>query len=138
MGGRKPVHLPARSRRPADICDERPTPDRAATDVYGWWLDPTRILGAAGLFTVGLRPAYIIHDWLFEQHHCRYSGWAEVSFEDSARILGEVIDTLMLKGDVPPNPEARSLIVWMRDVPGVSDHLEGFGQDGRVVGRLIA
>jgi hypothetical protein len=58
----------------------------------------------------GYGPAYIVHDWLFEQHHCRYSGWTEVSFEDSARILGEVIDTLMRKGDVPPNPEARYLI----------------------------
>jgi hypothetical protein len=58
----------------------------------------------------GYGPAYIIHDWLFEQHHCRYPGWEDISFHDSARLLGEGIDTLMKEGDVPPNPEARYLI----------------------------
>jgi hypothetical protein len=58
----------------------------------------------------GYGPAYIIHDWLFEQHHCRYEGWTEISFEDSARILGETIDTLVARGDVAPNPVARQLI----------------------------
>src|SRR5215217_3630733 len=30
------------------------------------------------------------------------------------------------------------LSVWMRDVLGSCDHPEGVGQDGRVVGRLVA
>jgi hypothetical protein len=63
-----------------------------------------------GLSPWGYGPAYIIHDWLFEQHHCRYPGWETVTFDDSARILGEVIDTLMNRGDAPRNPEARILI----------------------------
>src|SRR5829696_3393046 len=32
----------------------------------------------------------------------------------------------------------RGLCVWMRDVLGSCDHPEGVGQDGRVVGRLMA
>lgn len=63
-----------------------------------------------GLSPWGYGPAYVVHDWLFEQHRCLYQGWEEITFSDSARILGEVIDTLMKRGDVPPNHEARSLI----------------------------
>jgi hypothetical protein len=58
----------------------------------------------------GYAPAYIVHDWLFEQHHCNYAGAEEISFDDSARILGEVIDTVMRLGLAPMNPPARSLI----------------------------
>lgn len=58
----------------------------------------------------GYGPAYIIHDWLFEQHHCNYPGADQITFDDSARILGEVIDTLMRDGWVPRNPQARALI----------------------------
>lgn len=58
----------------------------------------------------GYGPAYIVHDWLFEQHRCGYPGADQISFDDSARILGEVIDTLMREGMVPRNPEARGLI----------------------------
>ena len=58
----------------------------------------------------GYGPAYIIHDWLFEQHHCGYPGAEQISFDDSARILGEVIDTLMRVGLVPLDAQARALI----------------------------
>ena len=40
-------------------------------------------------------PGYVIHDWLFEQHHCRKPGWEQVDFPRSARILAEAIKTQM-------------------------------------------
>jgi hypothetical protein len=85
----------------------RVVPGRMYTD--GGSIPPV-FWAAQGFSPWGYGPAYIIHDWLFEQHHCRYAGWEEISFADSARILGEVIDTLMTKGDVPPNPTARNMI----------------------------
>ncbi|WP_430911796.1 DUF1353 domain-containing protein [Methylobacterium sp. sgz302541] len=71
---------------------------------------PPMLWGVRGFSPWGYGPAYIVHDWLFVQHHCKIGDWQSVSFEDSARILGEVIDTLVRDGRVPPNPEARSLI----------------------------
>ena len=43
-------------------------------------------------------PAYIIHDWLFEQHHCKLS---DSSFEESATVLAEAIKTIMESGKAP-------------------------------------
>jgi hypothetical protein len=51
----------------------------------------------------GIGPAYIIHDWLFMAHHCNTSGYDQVHFEDSARIMGETIKTLMESQIVPKN-----------------------------------
>src|SRR5262245_17632462 len=34
----------------------------------------------------GYAPSYIIHDWLFEAHHCSIPEYNEISFDDSARI----------------------------------------------------
>lgn len=49
----------------------------------------------------GIGPAYIIHDWLFMAHHCGTTGYEQVDFEDSARIMGESIKTLMEAHVVP-------------------------------------
>jgi hypothetical protein len=46
-------------------------------------------------------PAYIIHDWLFMAHHCNTPGYEQVSFDDSARIMGASIKTLMEADTVP-------------------------------------
>lgn len=86
---------------------KRIVPERMYTD--GGSIPPI-FWGLRGFSPWGYGPAYIIHDWLFEQHHCQYDGWQNISFDDSARILGEVIDTLIAKGDVPPNSQARVLI----------------------------
>ena len=40
---------------------------------------PPVFWGAPGLSPWGYGPAYIIHDWLFDQHHCKYAGWESVS-----------------------------------------------------------
>lgn len=52
-----------------------------------------------GLSPWGYAPAYMIHDWLFTAHHCivdgenskRFDQVRNVSFKDSAKILGEAI-----------------------------------------------
>ena len=49
----------------------------------------------------GLGPAYIIHDWLFDAHHCNLQGHEDITFKDSARLMGESIKTLMETERVP-------------------------------------
>jgi len=54
-------------------------------------------------------PGYIIHDWLFHQHHCKIGNWSEISFEDSAVVLAEAIKTQMEKA---PPPQRDAQVVW--------------------------
>ncbi len=86
---------------------QRIRPQRIYTDggtiPPAFWVVP-------GLFPWEYAPAYVVHDWLFRQHHCRYAGHSDVSFEDSARILDEVMDTLERRGLVSRNPRGRALI----------------------------
>ena len=48
----------------------------------------------------GYAPGYIIHDWVFEAHRC---GNDDISFEESAVILGDAIKTLMENDCAPKN-----------------------------------
>jgi len=43
----------------------------------------------------GYGPAFIIHDWLFTIQNCQLPGHREYSFDDSAKIMSEVIRTLI-------------------------------------------
>jgi hypothetical protein len=52
-------------------------------------------------------PGYIIHDWLFEQHHCKEGDWQTVTFERSAEILAEAIKTQMEAAN-----KSDSTLVW--------------------------
>lgn len=67
---------------------------------------PPVFWGVPGLSPWGYAPGYMVHDWLFEMHHCRYPGYEAISFQDSARILSETIKTLMIQNKVPANPGA--------------------------------
>ncbi|WP_245294598.1 DUF1353 domain-containing protein [Rhizobium anhuiense] len=66
----------------------------------------------------GYAPAYMVHDWLFTAHHCLeagkkdpvYMAVADVGFDDSGRILGEAIQTLMAKKVVSKNDVAKTAI----------------------------
>ena len=52
-----------------------------------------------GLSPWGLGPAYIIHDWLFQAHRCRYPvPEADFSFKQSALALAEVGKALIASG----------------------------------------
>jgi len=56
---------------------------------------PRLFWGVPGYSPWGYAPAYIVHDWLFAAHHCALPAYADVTFDDSARVLAEAIKTLM-------------------------------------------
>lgn len=63
----------------------------------------------------GYGPAFIVHDWLFEQRHCRIP--PERSLEEAAAIMGEAIKTLVLAGGGPQPHEVlvvRSMLEAVR------------------------
>lgn len=66
----------------------------------------------------GYAPAYMVHDWLFTAHHCLkdgktdpiYQATADIEFDESGRILGEAIQTLMAERVVSENDVAKNAI----------------------------
>jgi hypothetical protein len=68
----------------------------------------------------GYAPAYMIHDWLFTARHCivdrqsnaDYDRLKNVTFEDSAVILGEAIRGLVEANQVKRNDVAGGTITW--------------------------
>lgn len=73
-----------------------------------------------GLSPWGYAPAYMIHDWIFTAHHCKvdnpdskiYDEIEGVRFEDSIRILGEGIQTLVATKLVNQDDVAANAITW--------------------------
>ncbi|MCP4409310.1 MAG: DUF1353 domain-containing protein [Gammaproteobacteria bacterium] len=60
-----------------------------------------KVLHSIGDFTPwGYGPAYIIHDWLFVAYKCGIQPDDDVSFEESAEMIAEMIKTLMETGFV--------------------------------------
>jgi hypothetical protein len=65
----------------------------------------------AGFSPWGYAPAYMIHDWIFVGRHClvddidtaRFQSLKNISFDESALILAEVIKTLIETKKVPKN-----------------------------------
>jgi hypothetical protein len=66
----------------------------------------------------GFGPAYVIHDWIFYGHHCvvdgrndgRFNDVKDITFDESALILAQVIKTLVDHGQVPENAFATDII----------------------------
>lgn len=56
---------------------------------------PRLFWSASGLGPWDFAPGYIVHDWLFEQHHCKFDGWERLDFERSASLLAEAMKTQM-------------------------------------------
>jgi len=71
---------------------------------------PPFLWGIPGYSPWSYAPAYMIHDWLFEAHHCGIANLDWVTFDDSATILAEAIKTLMEGGEVPRDPEVVDVI----------------------------
>ena len=71
---------------------------------------PPFLWGIPGYSPWSYAPAYMIHDWLFEAHHCKLSDLDWVTFDDSATILAEAIKTLMESGKVPKDPQVLDVI----------------------------
>ncbi len=65
---------------------------------------PRLFWGVPGYSPWGYAPAYIIHDWLFEAHHCDIPDYRQISFDKSATILAECIKTLM-ETNIAPKDE---------------------------------
>ncbi len=67
---------------------------------------PRVLWGIPGLSPWALGPAYIIHDWIFAVHRCKWPAdpeLAAITFEDSAKILGEVGKALVLANLIDDN-----------------------------------
>ena len=74
---------------------EKITPLRMFTD--GGSI-PSSLQFLGGLTSWGYAPAYLVHDWLFDLHHCNKT---EYSFNDTRDILMEAIKTMMEEGFCP-------------------------------------
>lgn len=68
---------------------------------------PRLFWSAPGLGPWDFAPGYIIHDWLFEQRHCREGDWQAYDFERSASILAEALKSQMVKSG-----SAEPTILW--------------------------
>lgn len=75
---------------------------------------PAPIKAWKGFSPWGFAPAYIVHDWLFVQHHCdpAYLDDRGIDFEASARILAEVTKVLIQTRQVERNDLAFEAISW--------------------------
>ena len=52
-------------------------------------------------------PGYIIHDWLFEQKHCKEGDWQQYDFKRTAEILAEAMKTQMVSSG-----KSEPALVW--------------------------
>jgi len=71
--------------------------------------------GVPGYSPWGYAPAYIIHDWLFEAHHCNYAPDNQYTFGDSAAVMAEGLKAVM-----EASPEVRDYFVFDTVVTAVS------------------
>lgn len=62
---------------------------------------PRLFWSASDLGPWDFAPGYIIHDWLFQQHHCQIGDWQSYDFPRSAQILAEGIKTQMEQAGKP-------------------------------------
>jgi Protein of unknown function (DUF1353) len=68
---------------------------------------PRYLWGIEGYSPWGYAPAYIVHDWLFEAHHCGYEPDDRYTFADSVTVMGE-----SLKAVMEASPEYRNYFVF--------------------------
>lgn len=59
---------------------------------------PRLFWSSPGLGPWDFAPGYIVHDWLFQQHHCKLDDWQSYDFQKSADVLAEALKTQMVKG----------------------------------------
>lgn len=58
---------------------------------------PQVLWGVKGYSPWGYAPAYIVHDWLFEAHHCGYAPDNQYTFADSVSVIAEGLKAVMEK-----------------------------------------
>lgn len=47
----------------------------------------------------GYGPAFVVHDWLFDMHHCQLPGHEKYTLDDAAMVMAEVMKTMMEETD---------------------------------------
>jgi len=50
----------------------------------------------------GYAPAFMVHDWLFHMRHCQLPGYDKYDVDDAARVMSEVMKTMMEQADAVP------------------------------------
>ena len=100
----------------------RPPPERAVIRPAMMYTDGGSIPALAQVFKGfnpwGYAPAYMMHDWLFQAHRCNRDSQANkaeipmagMTFEESADVLAEAIETLVRQNKVKRNDVAQTLI----------------------------
>lgn len=68
---------------------------------------PRFLWGIEGYSPWGYAPAYIVHDWLFEAHHCAHAPDSRYTFDESVAVMGESLKALM-----EGSPEYRNYFVF--------------------------
>lgn len=68
---------------------------------------PRFLWGIEGYSPWGYAPAYIVHDWLFEAHHCHDAPDDQLSFDDSVAVMAEALKAVM-----EASPEVRNGFVF--------------------------
>jgi len=76
---------------------------------------PRYLWGIQGFSPWGYAPAYIVHDWLFEAHHCSYEPDDRYTFADSVTVMRE-----SLKAVMEASPEYRNYFVFDSVVAAVA------------------
>lgn len=79
---------------------------------------PCLLWGVEGLSPWGYAPAYIVHDWLFEAHQCKYPPDNQHTFDDSVALMAEGLKTLMEAA-----PEMRNYFVFDSVVAAVGSSI---------------
>lgn len=76
---------------------------------------PRFLWGVKGFSPWGYAPAYIVHDWVFQAHHCGVQPDGALSFEDSVAVMAE-----SLKAVMEASPEVRNDFVFESVVNSVA------------------
>ena len=58
---------------------------------------PRLFWSAPGLGPWDFGPGYVVHDWLFTQHHCHVGDWQKFDLHVSANILAEAMKAQMVE-----------------------------------------
>lgn len=79
---------------------------------------PQALCSFPGLSPWACAPACVVHDWLFEAHHCGYAPDNPYSFDDSITVMSEGLKAIMQS-----NPRTRNLSVFDAAVGAVGSPL---------------
>lgn len=87
---------------------------------------PRILWSVKGYSPWGYAPAYIIHDWLFQAHHCGVMPDSQYTFDDSVKLMAAGLKAVMEQ-----SPEVRNYFVFDSIVAAVGSPIaKRLWQDG--------